>query len=207
MLWYESGDISYLQALSWQDVVSVDVETTGLNPAKDDVVEISAVYGDGTLLFHSLFSPLRKKTRYRAQGINGIVPTDLNGQPSLSDCADFISELLLGARLLVGYNLPFDLAFLRASNISAPHVPHFDVMREFAPVLSREDLRNNGYRWVTLQQCALHYSCAPSTHRATRDAQVTAECFQKMIRDDGTRFGGDGTVPYLAVVERYRRSV
>lgn len=97
------------------EVVSVDCETTGLNPRKDDIVSIGAVKIRGTRILSSECFHVKVKPRAQLAG-NSIKIHQITN----SDIADFApihSELpaflrFIGNRPLVGYWISFDVRML-----------------------------------------------------------------------------------------------
>ncbi|MDP9363953.1 MAG: 3'-5' exonuclease, partial [Chloroflexota bacterium] len=95
--------------------VAVDVETTGLRPAQQRVVEVAAIrYRDGIEVarFETLINPQRRLPKYIVE-LTGIRDADLATAPDFADVADALIEFL-GAETLVGHNVDFDLGFLNA---------------------------------------------------------------------------------------------
>ena len=202
MLWYERGDVSPLKSVEACDVRCLDVETTGLDPCVDEILQLAVVDGAGAVLFNDLFKPIRQKAWPDAEAVHGIAPSAVMASPSLLNERTRIQSLLSGARLLVGYNLSFDLAFLAAVGVEIPAGLQFDVMREFAPVFQRRS-KDGCYRWWSLSVCARHYGIEYYPHDALEDARATLACFQHMMVDDGSRQCRCGIVPYLRIVERH----
>jgi DNA polymerase-3 subunit epsilon len=102
--------------MAWDERwVVLDVETTGLSPGRDRVIEIGAVAGEGERItgeFHSLIDPARP-VPWPAQRVHGITDAMLRGQPLPHEVLpDFYRFLGQGA--LVAHNAPFDLGFLRS---------------------------------------------------------------------------------------------
>lgn len=96
----------------------VDVETTGLHPARDRVVELAIVRldQDGQPIdeWSTLVNP-----EDRAPGrIHGLSARDLAGAPTFRDLADDVLYRLAG-RVIVAHNAPFDVAFLQAETVRA----------------------------------------------------------------------------------------
>jgi len=92
----------------------VDVETTGLHPTTDRVVEIAVVHMDAaaqvTGRFCTLVDPQRDVGPTR---IHGLRASDLVGAPVFATVASAIWRLLSG-RVLVAHNAAFDARFLDA---------------------------------------------------------------------------------------------
>ena len=202
-LWYRTGDISALRELSRDRVVCLDVETTGLDPRSDEVLQIALVRGDGEVLASRCVRPEHHSSWPLAQRTHGISPSMVEGCPSLASLKPEIEEVFEDVDLIVGYNVAFDLLFLRAAGISIGRAPVFDVMREFAPVAGRWDAGHQRYAWVSLAYCARYYGVPLRAHDALGDAQATLGCFWAMIGRDPARNRPTSSRSYLDVVARY----
>src|SRR5690349_21225889 len=99
-------------------VIVFDVETTGTDKRHDQVIELCVQYGldqDGSLLRHRTW-------RFRpsvpihpgAQAVHGISMADLEDCPPFAACADEIAQVFAEARVIVGYNLAFDIDMVQA---------------------------------------------------------------------------------------------
>ncbi len=97
-------------------LVFFDLETTGLDPAEDRIVELAAVRmrPDGRMdLFDTLVDP-RVPIPREATRVHGIDAAAVHGAPCFGDLVPRVSELLEGADL-AGYNvLRFDVPLLQA---------------------------------------------------------------------------------------------
>jgi DNA polymerase-3 subunit epsilon len=94
--------------LSDLPVVVIDLETTGLDPREDRVVEIAMLSSDGTL--DTLVRPVPART---FDGPHDLSPRAVRAAPSFCDIVDVVRRSLAG-RLIVGHNVAFDIAFLEA---------------------------------------------------------------------------------------------
>ena len=101
-----------------QKFVVFDLETTGLDPTRHEIIEIGAIRvnrdSDVHDTFESLVRPIKRIPK-RITQINGISQdmVDHEGEPLetvLRDFAEFIKDLPL-----VSFNADFDMAFLRNS--------------------------------------------------------------------------------------------
>lgn len=168
-------------------VIVFDLETTGLRPYEsDEVLSIGICNGYGEELFSTLIKPTRKKSWADAQKVNGISPEMVKNAPTLSEAREEIQKHLLGNRLLVGYNLKFDIPFLEKGGVfpSYPY-PQFDVMEEYALIHGSEKRAyGKGYKYSKLSDCAKSYGHKFDAHNATADAIATAQCFRALICDE-----------------------
>lgn len=110
---YESAEIEN-RVHSWDlpeydpnRVVAVDVETTGLNVLTDDVLQAAVVEYDGDGRLNQFFGSSKPDWR-QAQQVHGITPESVNGLQRLCECPDVVSDALIDADVIVGYNLAFD---------------------------------------------------------------------------------------------------
>lgn len=95
-------------------VAVVDIETTGLHPHADRVVEISVVRWEPDrepeLVLDTLVDPERTVA---ATEIHGITDDDVVGAPTFTQLAGSVADALAGA-VLAAYNVYFDVRFLAA---------------------------------------------------------------------------------------------
>lgn len=99
------------------DYAVVDVETTGLDPARGHrvcEVAVMRMRSDGSVLeeFSTLVNPQRASTR-EARDVHGISDAETAGAPLFSEIAGTVLRLMSGA-VVVAHNMPFERAFLQA---------------------------------------------------------------------------------------------
>jgi DNA polymerase-3 subunit epsilon/ATP-dependent DNA helicase DinG len=94
-------------------IVALDIETTGLDPAKDAIIDIGAVrFNDRRVedKWSTLINPGRRIPPFITQ-LTGITDQMILNAPSLqemqSDLANFVGDYPI-----VGHNIKFDLSFL-----------------------------------------------------------------------------------------------
>ena len=168
-------------------VVVFDIETTGLSSVEDEILSISICDGTSKQLFSSLIKPTRHKSWPNAERVNGITPAMVKQAPTLSDVSDQIRQHLTGNKLIVGYNVSFDLSFLISSEVlEGWPASTFDVMREYALIHGsrRRSKYSIGYLNSKLAVCASSYGYEFSAHDATEDAKATAYCFRALLCDE-----------------------
>ena len=151
--------------------VAIDLETTGLQPETDEIVEVGAVlFEDDRALgtFDRLVSPGRRLSKFVSL-LTGINDSDLVGAPRFDDIADELREFI-GDHAIVGQNVSFDLGFLAAKGVS-PKGPVLDT-RTISRIM-RPDASQHG-----LDVLAQTYGVVnESPHRALSDADTTRRVF------------------------------
>ena len=157
----------------------IDVETTGLRPRHDRIIEIAVVRCDpsGSPIseWSTLIDPGRDPGPTR---VHGIAATDLAGAPTFAHAIDELRQQLAGA-VVVAHNLSFDSAFLAHEFRRAGLDPHdgFGLCTLELARTSLPDLEGH-----SLAACARALSIPqPLAHRALADTRVTAGLLQAII--------------------------
>lgn len=158
--------------------VAFDTETTGLNPEKDRIIQLSALrYVDGkpSELWNTYINPQRKISP-GASAVNGITDDMVADCPVFSQYAQSFQEFV-GKDPLVGYNVDFDLSFLWCSGLDLIH-DHviYDCMLSAYGALPKGTLKNR-----KLTTLADHYGIDFHAHDSLGDTYATAEVFLKVI--------------------------
>ncbi len=99
--------------------VAIDLETTGLRPDQDAIIEIGAVKFAGPRILDTYqnFVNIAGPLPYRIQRLTGIVPADLRRAPTLGALLPGL-RAFLGDAPLVGHSISFDAAFLRRAGVA-----------------------------------------------------------------------------------------
>jgi DNA polymerase III epsilon subunit family exonuclease len=165
--------------------VAIDLETTGLSPEQDAIVEIGAVKfaGERVLDTFETFVSSRAPMPYRIQRLTGIKPEQIRSAPALGAVLPRL-RAFLGDAPLVGHNVQFDVTFLRRVG-AAHHNPLVDTY-ELASMLLPS------LRSYTLASVAEALGVRSDTlHRALSDAQLSRAVFLALLQrldalDEGT---------------------
>ena len=102
-----------------QTFVALDLETTGLDPKRDTIIEIGCVKFRGNEIldeWSSLVNPGRKLPFVISQ-LTGITDRELIGKPRLADLLAPLSRFV-GTAPVVAHNASFDLGFLREAGLT-----------------------------------------------------------------------------------------
>lgn len=173
-------------------IVCFDTETTGIYTYNNEILQVSFVDGEGNVLLNSLVKPVNRKQWPDAQKINGISPKMVKDAPTLADLAPAIRGILASAKVLVAYNMDFDVSFLKAANLNFGLYIHpetkIDVMIDYAEVAGKWNDYHGDYKWQKLVDCANHYGFDWSTtgthaHDSLGDALATLYCYPLVRKD------------------------
>ena len=154
--------------------VVVDVETTGLNPASDALIEVAAIaLQENDILeeYASLVNPHRDVPEFITQ-LTGITDEMLAGAPSMFTVRTKL-RTVVADRVIVGHSVGFDASFLAEERVGIGN--HRIDTVTLASILVPEAGRYNLETLVrTLDLPDPHDG---QTHRALDDAEQTVELF------------------------------
>ena len=137
--------------------IVLDTETTGLRGWSDHLLTVGVVDGEGVEVASFRVCPPPECYEWpEAEEVNGIGPADTVAWPAIEDVVPELQRILDAAETVIGYNVGFDLEFLRAAGIALPDCEYVDVMAMFAPVFGLRDDYRGGYRWQTLATAAAY---------------------------------------------------
>jgi len=171
----------YLAELKLSKFVAFDVETTGLNPGLDSIIEFSAIQfvdGKRTDSLTFLCNPGRKISP-EIENLTGISNGMLIGKDSFADNADKVRRFI-GKLPVVGHNLSFDMAFLKSEMRRAGKSDKFDNTLYDTLLLSRAFyfyLPNHKLGTVA-EYCGFS---SEGSHRAEVDTYNTGRIFLRLI--------------------------
>ncbi len=158
-----------------QTYVSLDLETTGLNPEIDNIIEVGAVkFSKGGVIdtLHTMVDP-HQLLPYNICRLTGITQQELDSAPSFSTIA---AELIsfVGDNPLVGQSLDFDLRFLACQGIRLTNTV-YDTLEMAKLLLPRLTNRS-------LVSLAKHLQIPYEVqHRALSDAIVAKDVFLTLV--------------------------
>ena len=152
--------------------VYLDLETTGLDPAHDEILEVGILADSGEVLLDTLVRPERHRTWPKAERVNGIAPAAVAEAPVLAEVRPRIIEAVSDARVVI-YNAPFDSGFLVQDLAGAAELRC--AMRRFAEAFGEWDAVRNTWHWKKLHVAATHvgFVWPGRAHRAIHDCQAT----------------------------------
>ncbi len=150
-------EITSILSLFPKGLVAVDLETTGLSPLVDKIIEIAAVKiteGGEVSSYHQLINPLIDIPEFTIQ-FHGLRNDDLKMSPTikkpLKDFWDFV-----GRHPMIAHNSTFDLGYLIKSShdfqIEFPPLDIFDSCRYARAVYKNKENSPLNFKLSTLSQ-------------------------------------------------------
>ena len=156
-------------------LVSLDLETTGLDPLRDAIIEIGAVKfrGDEVLDTFSILINPGRAIPPKITELTGIADRDVSNAPKLFDVLPRLSSFVRDLPI-VGHNIAFDLGFLNKQRLFLDNLgmDTFELAGMLIPHAERYNLGSLA-REVGI--------ALPATHRALDDARVAHVLYQKMF--------------------------
>ncbi|MCK6540965.1 MAG: DEAD/DEAH box helicase family protein, partial [Anaerolineales bacterium] len=156
-------------------IVSLDIETTGLDEERDAIIEVAAVRFNGKRKedeFNTLVNPGRHIPDF-ITGLTGIDDAMVRQAPRLRDIANELTAFV-GEAPILGHNVKFDVGFLRKAGLFEYQqtIDTLELASVLLPTASRYNLGALG------KQLGIPL---PATHRALDDALVTHACYLRLF--------------------------
>ncbi len=159
-----------------QTLVSLDIETTGLDPVTDAIIEIGAVRFRNSRQvdeWSQLVNPGRPLSRFITQ-LTGITDEMLSRAPRITEVLQSLEDFV-GDVPIVGHRVEFDLSFLRRKGLFGENQPldTYDLAAVVLPDAGRYGLG----ALANLLKVPL-----VNAHRALDDAKTTMQVFQRLYQ-------------------------
>jgi ATP-dependent DNA helicase DinG len=156
-------------------IVALDIETTGLDPDKDLILEIGAVRFSARRVedeWSTLVNPGKPIPPFITQ-LTGITDQMVREAPSLQTVLPAFKKFV-GDSPVLGHNVRFDLAFLRRKGVLGLNevLDTYEMASVLLPTAGRYNLQ------ALAQIMAVPVSAA---HRALNDAQITRVLYQRLF--------------------------
>ena len=161
-----------------KEFIVFDIETTGLDPSIDEIIEIGAIKVENNTIieeFHSLIKPNYKIDAFITE-LTGITNDMVIEAPKVDEVLKkFIS--FIGNSILIGHNVHFDINFIydnlikiNCSPLKNDFVDTLRLARKILPELKHHRLKD----------LASYYNIdIEGNHRAIKDAEITFSIYQR----------------------------
>ena len=160
-----------------QDYVCLDLETTGLDPRCDKIIEIGAVKvrnGEIVDTFQSFVNPGRMLPEKIIE-LTGICDSDLKDANSIDVVAPKFLEFS-GEDIFLGHSVMFDYSFMKKAAVD--HKLKFERLGVDTLKIARKFLPDLESR--SLDYLCKHYEIPHVAHRALEDAKATVALYYKL---------------------------
>ena len=161
--------------------VALDIETTGLNPAVDRIIEVGMArveYGQITQKYSTLVYPGISVSE-RITELTGIHNEELAGKPRIEEIIGDITRFI-GDWPILGHNVTFDFSFLKRAAVNNGYtitddgIDALKIARRLLPELEHKNL----------SFLCQYFNIDPGrSHRAYDDALATAVVFEQMKKE------------------------
>lgn len=159
-----------------QKPIYIDTETTGLNRS-DEIIEISIVDFDGSLLFSKLVKP-SQPIPLEAEKVHGVTNEMVKSAQAWPILWPQIRSNLYG-RVIAAYNASFDHRMMEQSHARyrlpwREKLDFFDVLALYSEYRGEWDQFRGSYRYFKLEEAGKFFNIPlPNAHRSTADALLT----------------------------------
>jgi DNA polymerase III epsilon subunit family exonuclease len=182
--------------------VSIDVETTGLDPKRDEIVEVAGVKMQGgrvvdefeTLVYIDTTIP------FSARRVNGISNEMLVGKPRIAQALRSLLAFAGDGTLVEHSREAFDIAFIErayGSPLTVPYINTCTLSRHLFPFLPRH----------SLAECCKRFNIVNTNpHRALGDARATADLLRCLLEISAARYPRLEDLVRVASVQREERT-
>lgn len=181
--------------------VAVDLETTGLDPKRDKIIEVGAfIVAEGRIIktYETFVNPYRELTD-TVVSLTGIRNEDLEDAPDIKTVIREFTEFS-GELPILGHHVIFDYSFLKraAVNIGLSFercgIDTLKLARHFMPPEEKKNLAN---------ACAYFNIELEKSHRALEDARAAHLLYEKLtaLKEAGD-FDGFSPQPLIYKVKK-----
>ncbi len=157
--------------------VAIDLETTGLDPRRDTIIEIGAVKFQGRQVIERLsllVNPCRS-IPLRIQQFTGIRDADVAKAPTLGQVLPEVRAFVgMDVAAIIAHNTNFELSFFQANGVNFQR-PAIDTVDLASILLPGQASYNLG------ELCNALGIPLVDAHRAPEDAEATAQLFMAMV--------------------------
>ena len=165
-------------------IVFLDVETTGVNPHDDAIIQLSAIkfFGNKELNRLNTYINPDRPIPSETTSIHNITDDMVKDAPRIDDIKTAFLEFIKDS-ILVGYNITFDLNFISiAFGGILDGIQYFDVMH-----LAKSHLDLPDYQLGTVAEY-LGFCPNGSFHDSMTDCEATADAFWKLCTQELLRY-------------------
>ena len=158
------------------EIIALDIETTGLDPRNDSIIEIGAIKFKNNRVvaeYSKLINP-RKPINHFITNLTGITNSMVMNAPFIVDVLPEINDFI-GDGIILGQNIDFDLSFFHRYNIlkDNPTIDTYELAAVLMPTAPRYGLGSLASQLGVV---------LTNAHRALDDARATMQVYQQLVK-------------------------
>lgn len=160
--------------------VCIDIETTGLNPLYDDIIEVSGIRVENRIITDTFSETINihRPLPPFITALTGITDKELSASNSEENVLTRFCSFV-GDDIILGHNVNFDINFLYDKCLEKTgiffendFIDTLKISRKLLPQLKHHKL----------DDLAEYYNIPPRTlHRALGDCEITVKCYFEML--------------------------
>lgn len=172
-----------------ESYVCIDLETTGLNPKRDKIIEIGAVKVEDNRIvekWETLVNPNRRLEEHIIE-LTGIRDAQLSKAPVIEEVLPGLIAMTEN-NVLLGHRVLFDYSFIKKAAVDGKlsfersGIDTLKIARKYLPDLGSRSLGS---------LCG-YYNITHSAHRALGDAEATVGLYQRLAEEFYEKEKGEG---------------
>lgn len=127
--------------------IAFDTETTGTNPKKDELLQITIVDENCNILLETYLKPPTRTSWFHAEKVNHISYDMVKDAPEYDDVRDQIKEIFDNATEIIGYNIAFDIGIVESNlKFNIDRTKTRDLLKEFRAEANKKNVFLPHYR-------------------------------------------------------------
>ncbi len=162
------------------DFLVIDTETTGLSSLYDEILQLSIISPAGEVLFYETFCPYFNLVYPDASRVNGFPYEKVKDFSHIFDFVPLIREILAKTKVIMGYNVDFDMGFLKEIGIDFTDYSTIDVIRLFAEYNGEYNEEKGEFRYKSLSYAAESFGYEFNAHDSKEDCLATLYVYQQL---------------------------
>lgn len=161
-------------------LVCLDIETTGLNPGYDEIIQLVIISDSGRVLFSQKFKPIHRKHWPSAERINHISPKDVESCEPIHFLKKEIENILSQSEKVIGYNLlKFDLPMLDRAGIDTQLINNVEDVMILYSKYNKRNYNDEGFKKLSDAGSYFNYY-NDAEHDSEGDAFLTLNIYKRL---------------------------